>query len=93
VSLLVETGDMFSLHSDVEILLEAHDRKGEVVGEAKPGGPVNGATGTITLKTGQPEQVTVRMNPDYEGKFTLKALNPVTMTAYATLDLETDYAV
>jgi PglZ domain len=93
VSLQVETSDIFSLHSDFEILLEAQDRKGKVVGEAKPGGPVNTATGTVTLKPGQPEQVTVRMDPDYEGKFTLKALNPVTMTAYATLDLETDYAV
>lgn len=93
VSLLVETGDMFSLHSEFEILLEAQDRKGKVVGEAKPGGPVNAATGTVTLKPGQPEQVTVRMDPEYEGKFTLKALNPVTMTAYETLDLETDYAV
>jgi hypothetical protein len=26
-------------------------------------------------------------------EFTLKALNPVTMASYATLDLETDYAV
>jgi hypothetical protein len=93
VSLLVETSDIFSLHSDFEILLEAQDRKGKVVGEAKPGGPVNGATGTVTLKPGQLEQVTVRMDPDFEGKFTLKALNPVTMTAHATLDLETDYAV
>ena len=93
VSLLVETSDMFWLHSDFEILLEAQDRKGKVVGEAKPGGPVNATTGTITLKPGQPEQVAVRMDPEYEGKFTLKALNPVTLTAYATLDLETDYAV
>jgi hypothetical protein len=93
VSLLVETSDIFSLHSDFEIRLEAQDRKGKVVGEAKLGGPVNAATGTVTLKPGQPEQVTVRMDPEYEGKFTLKALNPVTMTAYATLDLETDYAV
>ena len=51
VSLLVETNDMFSLHSDVEILLEAHDQ-GTVVGEAKPGGLVNAATGTITLQPG-----------------------------------------
>jgi hypothetical protein len=84
---------MFSLGDDVEILLEAHDRKGNVVGEAKPGGPVNAATGTIALKPGGREQVTLRMEPDYEGKFVLKALNPVTMTAYATIDLETDYAV
>jgi hypothetical protein len=93
VVLRADTSDIFSLHSDFEILLEAHDRKGEVVGEAKPGGPVNAATGTVTLKPGQPEQVAVRMNPEYEGKFTLKALNPVTLTAYATLELETDYAV
>jgi hypothetical protein len=93
VSLMVETSDIFSLHSDFEILLEAQDRKGKIVGEAKPGGLVNAATGTVTLKPGQLEQVTVRLDPDYEGKFTLKALNPVTMTAYATLDLETDYAV
>jgi hypothetical protein len=93
VDVAVDAADMFSLAADVEILLEAHDRKGAVVGEAKPGGLVNAATGTIALKPGKREQVTVRMDPDYEGKFTLKALNPVTMTAYATLDLETDYAV
>jgi len=93
VEILVETADMFSLAADLEILLEAHDRKGNVVGEAKPGGPVNAATGTVAVKPGQRQQVALRMDPDYEGKFTLKALNPVTMTAYATLDLETDYAV
>ncbi|MET4701693.1 hypothetical protein ABIE65_004741 [Constrictibacter sp. MBR-5] len=93
VEVAAESADMFSLGADVEILLEAHDRKGNVVGEAKPGGPVNAATGTIALKPGGREQVTLRMEPDYEGKFVLKALNPVTMTAYATIDLETDYAV
>jgi hypothetical protein len=35
---MVETGDLFALHNDVEILIEAHDRRGNVVGEAKPGG-------------------------------------------------------
>ena len=93
VSLQVQTDDMFALHSDVEILIEAHDSKGKVVGEAKAGGPVNAATGTITLKPGAPVQVAVRMNPDYEGKFKLKALNPGTLAVYATLDLETGYAV
>ena len=58
-----------------------------------PDSPNKPAFPSTTLKPGQPEQVTVRMDPDYEGKFTLNALNPVTMTAYATLDLETDYAV
>jgi hypothetical protein len=93
VDLAVETSDMLTLGEDVEILLEAHDKKGAVVGEAKPGGTVNAATGTIALKPGHRAQVTVRMEPDFEGKFALKALNPITLAVYATLELETDYAV
>ncbi len=93
VNVMVESGDMFSQDADFEILLEAHDKKGGVVGEAKRGDPVDPATGTLTLKPGQQEQVTIRMDMEFEGKFTLKALNPVTMAAYAAIDLETDYAV
>jgi hypothetical protein len=33
------------------------------------------------------------MDPDFEGKFTVKALDPTTLTAYSKLDLETDYTV
>ena len=93
VDLAVESSDMFSQGADLEILLEAHDRKGKVVGEARKGDPVDPATGTLTLKPGQNKQVTIRMDVEFEGKFALKAFNPVTMTAYASIDLETDYAV
>lgn len=93
LDVLLDTYDMFSQGADFEILLEAHDKKGNVVGEAKPGGPVNAATGTVTLKPGEQLQVTLRMQMEFEGKFTVKALNPTTLTAYDTLDLETDYAV
>lgn len=93
VTLSVERADMFSLASDFEILLEAHDRKGEIVGEAKLGGPVDAGTGTVRLKPGAQVQVTIRMSLEFEGKFTLKALNPVTMALYSSVDLETDYAV
>ena len=48
--------------AEFEILLEAQDRKGNVVGEPKPGGAVNAATGTITLRPGQHEQITLRMD-------------------------------
>jgi len=78
---------------DLEILLEAHDKKGNVVGEAKAGGPVNPATGTITLKPGDPVQVTLKMQPEFEGKFSVKALNPTTLAAYCKINLETDYVV
>ena len=84
-------GDLFA--SSIEILLEAHNRKGEVVGEAKPGGVVNPATGTIELQAGKRVQVPLRMETDFEGKFTVKALDPRTLSIHAKLDIETDYIV
>lgn len=93
IEISLDTQDMFSVGSDFEVLLEAHDKKGEVVGEAKPGGLVNPATGTITLKPGDKVQVTLKMQMEYEGKFKVKALNPSTMVAFCQLDLETDYTV
>ena len=93
VDLAVENNDMFSQGADFEILLEAHDHKGNVVGEARKGDPVDPATGTLTLNSGQQKQITIRMDLEFEGKFTLKAFNPITMTAYASITLETDYAV
>jgi hypothetical protein len=89
----LESQDMFSVGSDFEILLEAHDKKGDVIGEAKPGGLVNPATGTIILKPGDKVQVTLKMHMEYEGKFKVKALNPSTMVTFSQLDLETDYTV
>jgi hypothetical protein len=93
IEISLDTQDMFSVGSDFEILLEAHDNKGEVVGEAKPGGVVNPATGTITLKPGDKVQITLKMQMEYEGKFKVKALNPSTMVAFCQLDLETNYTV
>ncbi|MDD5204227.1 MAG: PglZ domain-containing protein, partial [Desulfobacterales bacterium] len=84
---------LFHPEEELEVLIEAHDKKGQVVGEAKAGGPVNPATGTLTLKPGQLTQVTMKMLLDFEGKFTIKALNPTTLATYDKLDLETDYVV
>ena len=86
----LETSDMFS-STELEVLLEAHDENGDVIGEAKHGGPVNAATGTISLKPGKLEQVAVKMPIEFEGKFTVKVLDPKTLATYATLDLKTDY--
>jgi hypothetical protein len=92
VDVLLE-GDIFSQAADFEILLEAQDKKGNVVGEAKAGGLVNPTTGTVMLKPGAQVQVTIKMQMEFEGKFTVKALNPTTLAAYCSLDLETDYTV
>jgi hypothetical protein len=93
VEVTVKGSDLFSMGAEVEILLEAHDKKAKVVGEARPGGPVNPATGTITLRSGVTQQVTLKMDLDFEGKFTVKALDPTTLASRASLDLETDYTV
>jgi hypothetical protein len=87
------SGDLFSMGAAFEVLLEAHDRKNSVVGEAKLGGAVNPATQTLSIKPGQTLSVTLRMDLEFEGKFTVKALDPATLTTYSKLDLETDYTV
>ena len=93
IDVAIDTADIFSIENDFEILLEAHDSQGDVVGEAKAGGAVNPATGTLTLKPGDKVQVTIKMQLDFEGKFRIKALNPTTYAVYSQLDLATDYAV
>ena len=93
IDISLETEDMFSVGSEFEILLEAYNKKGEIVGEAKHGGVVNSATGTIVLQPGKTEKISLRMQMEFEGNFKVKALNPVTMAVFCQLDLETDYAV
>lgn len=94
IELAVQGADMFSSDdSAFEILLEAHDAKGNVVGEARASGAVNAATGTVTLHVGEKVQVTLKMQLEFEGKFKVKALDPKTQMAYCQMDLSTDYAV
>jgi PglZ domain len=92
INLSLVTG-LFNQSTPCEVLLEAQDSKGNVVGEPRPGADVNPTTRTITLIHGQSKQIVLRMDTEFEGKFTIKALNPNTLTTYASLDLATDYTV
>ena len=83
--------DLFSQDEPIRILVEAQDARGEVVGEAIVGGPVNPADRTIALVPGNKIKVTLTMDEAFEGPFTIKALDPATLATYASLDLETDY--
>ncbi|MGB5157327.1 PglZ domain-containing protein [Desulfobacterium sp. N47] len=85
--------DLFAQEDEIELLLEAHDKNGKVVGEAKAGGIVNPATGTITIKKGERIQVTLKMQLEFEGKFIVQAMNPSTLATYSKLELKTDYVV
>ncbi len=93
VEIEASQGDLFSTGAPVEVLIEAHDRTGTVVGEARPGPAVNPATKTVRVTPGATVQVTLKMSMEYEGTVIVKALDPVTLTAFHTLELETDYTV
>jgi hypothetical protein len=100
LKLLWLAGDLFGDAEDldgVDILLEAHTGKGvntKVVGEAIPGEHVNAATGTVRLEPGKAIKITLKMDPEFEGKFMVKAIDPVTNSILGdALELETDYAV
>ena len=81
------------LGDPVEILVEAYDKKGNLVGETRPGGEVNAATRTIRIEPGAKKQLVLVMKEDFEGKFSVKAVDPATMATYVSIDLETDYTV
>ena len=94
IEVLLVSDDMFSRDVSVEILLEAQNSKGNVVGEPRPGGDVNPATRTVTLMPGQRKQIALRMDEEFRGKFSVKALNPTTLALASKgseLALETDY--
>ncbi len=77
------------------VLLQAIDEKGRVVGEPKPGGHVNPASGTITMNLGESLKIPVRMvsYDEFEGKFTLQLLDVETRALLAKLELQTEYLV
>jgi hypothetical protein len=94
IEVVLVSDDMFSQDLSLEILLEAQDSKGNVVGEPRPGGVVNPATRTVTLMRGQRKQIALRMDDEFRGKFSVKALNPTTLALASKgseLALETDY--
>jgi hypothetical protein len=45
----------------------------------------------VSLIAGQREQIALRMDDEFRGKFSVKALNPTTLAAYSALAIETDY--
>ena len=89
----VVSADLLGIDTAVAILLEAQDRKGETIGEAMRGGEVDPATGVITLQPGQSADITIKMQDAFEGKFTVKALDPTTLKTFDKVELETDYTV
>lgn len=93
LELEARAGDLFSSAEDYDVLLQAISDNGKVVGEPKPGGAVNPATGTISFRLGTTAKVPLKMSAEFEGAFTLKLFDPATRAQLAELKLETDYMV
>jgi hypothetical protein len=94
IEVMLVSEDMFSQTASLEVLLEAQDSKGNVVGEPRPGGDVNPATRTVTLMPGQRKQIALRMDDEFRGKFSVRVINPTTLALASKgseLTLETDY--
>jgi hypothetical protein len=93
IAIAVAKGDLFSSETAVELRVDAIDKAGAVVAEPRLGAGVDPSTHTITMHTGEQREVVLRMSEEFEGKFQVRVLDPQTMTAYDSLDLETSYTV
>jgi hypothetical protein len=82
---------LFALDVEIELLIEAHDEEGNVVGQIQAGDGFDEMTGVVRLRPDTVAKVTLAMNRTFEGKFVVKALDPALLITYATLPLETDY--
>ena len=93
IDVLMDNANLFGGGETYELRLEAVVKGGEtVVGEASAARCVNPATGLVSIQPGQSLSVPLRMvDPDFNGKFTVRALDPITNKCHCSLDLETDY--
>ncbi len=88
------TDELFWQDLSQEVLVEARDSKGKVVGVPRPGGDVNPATLIVILRPQQRIRIALRMDDEFRGRFSVKVLNPTTLALVSReseLALETDY--
>ena len=82
---------LFAEDSEREVLVEAVDTKGVVVGSAASGEAVNPATGGVRIRPGQAISVGLRMDEEFSGRFKIRALDPETGVSLGDLELRTAY--
>ncbi len=77
--------------ASVTLLLQGLDKSGNVVAEAGTSQNVDPATREIHLERGKAIKVPIRLKEGFEGPFRVVALDPVTGTTHATVNLTTDF--
>lgn len=93
LTVTAQAGDLFSVQEGIKLRIEAQDKGGNVVGEPRQGERVSPVGLIVTVQPGETLKLGLRMAEEYEGPFTVKALDPSTGTIYDQLDLATDYLV
>ena len=62
--IVATAGDLFETSEGADVILQAVDSKGAVIGEPRAGGDVNPATGTIRLELGGENALKIAMKMD-----------------------------
>ena|SRR5271165_2254084 len=83
--------DAFAEEHEIEVAPDAVDSKGNTVGWVSSGQTVNLATQGVRICPGQIVGVGLRMEDEFSGSFTIRALDPATQALVAQLTLKTAY--
>jgi hypothetical protein len=83
--------DAFADEQEIEVAIEAVDSKGNIVGLVGSGQTVNPATQGVRIRPGLIVNVGLRMEDNFSGTFTVRALDPATQAIIADITLKTAY--
>ena len=91
VDLAWPEGEFFAEESEREVVIEAVDSKGVIVGLAGTGQAVNPATGCVRIRPGAAVAVGIKMDDDFSGAFKVRVLDPTSNATLTDLALRTAY--
>ena len=90
VDLAWPQGDFFSDEGEMEVVVEVIDSKENIVGSVSASQSVNPATGGVRIKPGVALAISLKMEDEFSGAFTVRVLNQASVML-AELKLKTGY--
>ena len=94
LTITVNAGDLWSFDTPIQVQVLAFAYQStKVIGRLVPGDRVDATSRTLTITPGETLKIPLELQEGFEGKFTVKAMDPVTQTVYASLHLETDFLI
>ena len=90
VALAYPAADLFG-PANVQVVLQAIDQTGNLVGEAASSALVDPASREISMARGMAVKIPLRLKEGFEGEFKVVATDPATGATFATIKLKTDF--